>query len=67
MGKHGKIVVKRKWWVLAQPSYCGEREAVTQGGTRGIDHLMWRRTQGASIVKGFEDRRDRWRIPDTFM
>ena len=30
-------------------------EPVTQGGTRGIDHLMWRRTQGANIVKGWED------------
>ena len=31
-------------------------EAVTQGGTRGIDHLMRRRSQGASIVKGWEDK-----------
>ena len=31
-------------------------EAVTQGGTREIDHLMRRRTQGASIVKGLEDK-----------
>ena len=30
-------------------------EAVTKGGTRGIDHLM-QRTQGASIVKGWEDK-----------
>ena len=25
--------------------------AVTQGRTRGIDHLMWRKTQEAGIVK----------------
>ena len=37
-------------------------EAVTQGGTRGIDHL----TQGVGTVKGWEDERDRGRFPDTF-
>ena len=26
-------------------------EAVTQGGTRGIDYLMWKKTWGASIIK----------------
>ena len=26
-------------------------EAVTQGGTREIDHPTWRRTQGAGIIK----------------
>ena len=40
-------------------------EAVTQSGTRGRDYLA-RRTQGASIVKGLEDKQDRGRIPDTF-
>ena len=72
--KHGKVEVKRKWWVFAQPPYSlqGNRTC-TQGGTRGIDHLMWRRTQGgtrgighlmwmttqgAGIVKGWEDKRD---------
>ena len=40
-------------------------EAVTQGGTRRIDNLTWRRTQGAGIVKGWEDMQDRGRIPDT--
>ena len=33
--------------------------------TRGIDHLTWRRTEGAGIFKGWEDKRDRLRIPDT--
>ena len=42
-------------------------EAANQGGTRVIDHLTWRRTQGAGIVKGWEDKRERGRIPDTFM
>ena len=42
------------------------REAVTQDGIRGIDHSTRRRTQGAGIVKGWEDKRDRGRIPDTF-
>ena len=42
-------------------------EAVAQARTRGIDHLKLRRTQGTSIVKGWEDKRDRGHIPDTFM
>ena len=41
-------------------------EAVTQGGTMGIDHLMRRRTQRAGIIKGWEDKRYHGRIPDTF-
>ena len=42
-----------------------KREAVTQGETRGINHLTQRRTQGAIIVKGtislgvWEKRKDR--------
>ena len=65
--KDGIVGVKRKWWVLAQlPYYSKETGAVTQGGTRGLDHLMWRRTQGADIVKGWEDKRDLRCIPDTF-
>ena len=43
-----------------------KREPVIQGGTRGIDPLTRRRTQGDGIVKGWEDKRDRGRIPDTF-
>ena len=31
-----------------------KREAVTQIGTGGIDHLTLKRTQGAGIVKGWE-------------
>ena len=41
-------------------------EAVTQGGTRGIDYPTRRKTQGTGIVKGCEDKRDRMCIPDTF-
>ena len=41
-------------------------EAVTQDGTRWIDHPTLR-TQGACIVKGWKDKRDRGRIPDTLM
>ena len=44
-----------------------KREVVTQAGTMGIDHLTRRRTKGASFVKVWEDKRDRGRIPDTFM
>ena len=42
-----------------------KQEAVTQGGTRGIDHLTLR-TQGASIIKGREEKQDSGCIPDTF-
>ena len=42
-----------------------KQEAVTQGGTRGIDHLMCRRTQGAGIVKDWEDKQNCSRILDT--
>ena len=41
-------------------------EAVTQGRNRGIDHPTQRRTQGADIIKRWEDKRDRGRIPNTF-
>ena len=34
-----------------------KREAVTQGGTRGVNQLTQRRTQGTGIVKGWEDKR----------
>ena len=36
-GNHGKVGVKRKWWVLPQPPYfVRKREAVTQGGERHL-------------------------------
>ena len=34
--------------------------------TKGINYLMRRKTQEAGIVKYWEDKRDRERIPDTF-
>ena len=40
-------------------------EAATQGRNIGIDHLMWR-TQGAIIVRSWEDKRDCGHISDTF-
>ena len=42
-----------------------KREAVTQVGTRGIDYFIRRRTEGAGIDKGWEDKRDRGPIPHT--
>ena len=44
-----------------------KREAFTQGGTRGIDHPTRRITQGAGIIKSWENKRERGRIPDTFL
>ena len=43
-----------------------KREADTQGGTRWIDYPTRRKTQVTGIVKGWEDKRDREPIPDTF-
>ena len=33
---------------------------------KGTDNLTQRKTQGAGIVKGWEDQGDRGHIPDTF-
>ena len=43
-----------------------QREAGSQDRTRGIVHLTRRRTPGAGIVKGWEDKRDWWLISNTF-
>ena len=34
--------------------------------TKGIENLPVRKTQGASIIKGWEDKLERRRIPDEF-
>ena len=57
------------WFSSASLFPARKREDVTQGGTmepRGIDNLTRRKTQGAGIVKGWEDKRDRGAIPDMF-
>ena len=43
-----------------------KREAVIQGGTRVVDQLTRRRTQGAGNVKRWEDMGDHGCIQDTF-
>ena len=45
-----------------------KREEVTQGGFMepGGDRSLTRRTQGAGIVKGWEDQRDSGHIPGLF-
>ena len=56
-------------FTLASLFPARKREAVTLGWNHlitGIDHLTRKRTQGAGIVKGWEDKQDRGRIPDTF-
>ena len=60
-GKHGKVEVNRKWWILAQPPYSpeGNMRHILRVETTGIDHLPWRITQIAGIIKGWEDKRDR--------
>ena len=42
-------------------------EAVTQVGTRAIDHLTQRKTKGAGIVKGWKHKWDHGGVPDPFM
>ena len=48
------LILARKW------------ESVTQSGTRGTDNLMWRKTQGSSIIKTWEDKRTYGSIQDAF-
>ena len=64
-GKYGKVGVRESdgFW-LSLPILLKER--VTQGGTRGIGHPTWRRTQGTGMLKGWDDKRDQGCIPDTF-
>ena len=52
-GKHGKVGVKRKVWVLAHPPYSRKETGGSHHVTRGIDHLTRRRTQEAGVVKGW--------------
>ena len=49
-----EVGVKRKCKVFCSASLIPvrKREAVNQGGTRGIDHPTGRKTQRAGIVKG---------------
>ena len=54
--KHGKVELKRKWWVLAQPLFpIRKLEAVTMVEP-GIGHPMCRITKGFNIVKGSDDK-----------
>ena len=65
--KDGKV--EEKMVAFISPAFLfpsRKRELITQGGTRGIDHPTRGRTQGAGIDIGWEDKRDRGRIPDTF-
>ena len=56
-------VVSEDWRsVVIVPLCKGKGEAFAQGGTMVIDRSM-RRTQGGGIVKGWEDMRDRGRMP----
>ena len=41
------------WWVLFP---ARKQEALTQGGTGGMYDPTWKRTQGAGIVKDWEDK-----------
>ena len=66
-GKHGKSRSEERVLGFSLTSLfpTRKRKAVTQGGRKGIDQLM-QRTQGAGIVKGWEDKQDQGCIPDTF-
>ena len=61
--KHGKVGEEKVVGFSSASLFPARKlETVTQGGTKGIDHLTRRRTQGVGIVKGWEDGH----IPDTF-
>ena len=59
--------MKRNWWVLSSASLvlARKREEDPQGGTRGRDDSTRRKTQGAGILEGWEDKLDGGKIPDT--
>ena len=59
-GKHRKATVIRKWCVLAQSPYSpqGNRRQSPKVETTRIEYLSRRITQGASIVKGWEEKLD---------
>ena len=68
--KTWKSRVKRKWWVLAQPPYSLQgnwRQSLRVELWNHGDRPPAARTQGADIIKGWEDKRDRGRITDTFI
>ena len=68
MGKHGKVEVERKWWVSAHPSHSlqGNARKSPEWKPAG-DRPPTRKIPGrTSIIKGWEDKRDLGRIPDTF-
>ena len=68
IGKHRKVEVRIKLWVLVHPSYSpqGNRRQSSGVEITSLDHLTGRITQGTSIIKGWENKRDRGRIPDIF-
>ena len=59
-GKHRKVRVKGKRWGLAQPPILhkelGGSHSRWNYGTRGIDPLTRRRTQGPGIVKCWKEK-----------
>ena len=67
-GNHRKVGVKKKWWVLVQFPYSqqGNGRQSPRVETTGIDYSTRRITQGAGIVKGWEEKRNLGRIPDAF-
>ena len=53
-----KVGVKRKWRVLALPPIPRKETPGSYPGwnhrTKGVDHLTWRRAQGADVGKGWD-------------
>ena len=52
-GECAKLREKKKWWVFSSDSLFPARKwkVVTQGGARGIDHPMQKKTQVTDIIK----------------
>ena len=71
IGKHGKVIVKRKRRVLAQPPYflqeSGRQSPRVEPFSRGVDRPPdVEENPGSWYRQILDDKRDRWRIPDTF-
>ena len=69
-GKHGKVGLKKQWWVLAQVPYSpqGNRSQSPRVGPwkQGDRPPDAEANPESRIVKGWEDKRDRGLIPETF-
>ena len=67
-GKQGKVGVKRKGWVqLSLPILRNESGSSNPRWNQWDKPPNEEKTHGAGTIKGWENKRERDRIPDTFI